>query len=76
MHQSNPPAQNTRDIEPQTLTNEQTAKRLGVSTHYLNNMRYVGRGPSFIRLSKRRVVYKASDVDAWMQAHTVAVPEV
>ncbi|KAB8294538.1 helix-turn-helix transcriptional regulator [Bifidobacterium avesanii] len=55
------------------LTNAQTAAKLGVTTKYLNNMRYSGRGPAFIRLSKRRVVYKNDVVEAWMRANTIEV---
>ncbi|NMN01327.1 hypothetical protein G1C96_1916 [Bifidobacterium sp. DSM 109958] len=56
---------------PGMLTNAQTAARLGVSVKYLNNMRYSGRGPAFIRLSRRCVVYDAGVVNAWIEANTV-----
>lgn len=71
-HTTNAAARNTPGAASKTLTNSQTAEMLGVSTKYLNNMRYTGRGPAFIRLSKRRVVYKSDVVEAWMQAHTIA----
>lgn len=72
MSHINPTKQNTPEVPATgTLTNAQTAALMGVSTKYLNNMRYAGRGPAFIRLSRRRVVYNAAVVAEWMQAHTV-----
>jgi hypothetical protein len=29
-----------------------------------------GTGPKFIRLGRRRIVYRISDVEAWLTAHT------
>lgn len=73
MSHINPTRKNTPDAtgEAGTLTNAQTAALLGVSVKYLNNMRYAGRGPAFIRLSRRRVVYNAQTVNDWIHAHTV-----
>ena len=32
-------------------------------------LRYNGRGPKFIKPSPKLVVYRKSDVDAWLQEH-------
>jgi excisionase family DNA binding protein len=54
------------------LTPDQTARRLNVSTVTLANWRTTGRyGLPFIRVG-RRVRYRASDVEAWLERRTVA----
>lgn len=45
------------------------AARLGVSRSTLQNWRYSGRGPRFIKLG-RMVRYRVADVDAYLSANT------
>lgn len=33
--------------------------------------RHHGRGPKYIKLSSKQVLYRKSDIDAWLQAHLV-----
>jgi hypothetical protein len=60
-------------------TAEQKAEFLdeaGLQTEYLipprtaQRWRASGDGPPFVRLGKRRVVYRRSDVEAWLRART------
>lgn len=46
---------------------EQAARRLGLSVSTLEKLRVTGGGPAYLKLG-RRVVYQASDLDAWKVA--------
>ena len=46
---------------------EQAARRLGLSGSTLEKLRVTGGGPAYLKLG-RRVVYEASDLDAWKAA--------
>lgn len=48
------------------LTVEEAAKRLRLSTSTLNKWRVSGEGPAFVKLG-RRVLYRAADLEAWLQ---------
>lgn len=52
------------------LTADQAADRIGISSAHLAKLRMRGEGPSFFKLS-RKVLYDASDVDAWLAARRV-----
>ncbi|EIT87762.1 hypothetical protein A200_07553 [Parascardovia denticolens IPLA 20019] len=43
----------------------------GLTVGHLAQLRYVGKGPRYIRLSSRRVAYRLKDVQAWLEACTV-----
>ena len=44
------------------------AERIGVHRSYLDRRRVTGGGPVFVRLSARKIAYRASDLDVWLQA--------
>lgn len=46
------------------------AERLGLAVSTLEKLRVSGGGPVFCKLG-RRVVYRASDLDAWVASHRV-----
>lgn len=48
------------------LTQDDVAIMLRVSVDTVRRMRQRGDGPPFVRLSKRRILYRRSDVDAWI----------
>lgn len=64
------PAPNAR------LTPAQAAKRLGVSTSYLSNLRRdpEGAGPVFFQIG-RKIEYAVADLDAWLAARRRTVTE-
>lgn len=64
-------ATSDRVVRGPLLTNAETARMLGVSTHYLDNLRHRRQGPPFIRLSKRRVAYDSRVLDQWLLERTV-----
>lgn len=49
----------------------QVAERYGITPETLSNMRAQGKGPPFVRLSSKRVMYRLADVLQWEAARTV-----
>jgi len=43
------------------------AEYLGISASYLGKLRMTGGGPTFVKLGKRRVAYRKSDLDTWIK---------
>jgi len=52
------------------LDTQAVADWLGVSISFLVNGRRLARGPPFIRISPRRVVYRRGVVIAWLESRT------
>lgn len=53
-----------------TATPAQVAQVLGTTEPGLAQLRYRGTGPKFIRVGGRRVLYRWSDVRAYLDANT------
>ena len=53
--------------ESDAFDTERAARRLGLSVSTLEKLRVTGGGPAYLKLG-RRVVYEASDLDAWKAA--------
>jgi excisionase family DNA binding protein len=47
------------------LTPKEAAEHLRVSKSYLDKLRVYGGGPKFLRLGKRKILYRKSDLDRW-----------
>jgi hypothetical protein len=52
------------------LTQRDAAVALRCSTRTLERLRLTGRGPRYIKTT-RRVLYRESDLDAWLTARSV-----
>ena len=52
------------------LTDEELAIELGIPKRTPGQWRYLGRGPTFVRVG-RHVRYRRDDVDAWIDEQTV-----
>lgn len=52
--------------DQEILTERQVSEWLGLSEPTLFRHRRDGTGPTFIRLSARRVAYRRSDVEKWL----------
>jgi predicted DNA-binding transcriptional regulator AlpA len=52
------------------LTEAEVSTRYKVSKRTLQRWRVTGDGPRFVRLGPRRIVYRASDIEAWTAAQT------
>jgi excisionase family DNA binding protein len=48
------------------LTPGEAAVYLRVSKSYLDKLRVYGGGPRFLRPGKRKILYRKSDLDAWL----------
>lgn len=53
------------------LSERELAVWLGVSLPSLQRMRSSGSGPRFIQLSQRRIGYRKSAVELWLDARTI-----
>jgi len=54
------------------LVVEQAADHLRVSKNYLDKLRVSGKGPRFVRLGRRKVLYRKSDLDKWVEERIYA----
>jgi hypothetical protein len=54
--------------DPVFLQTPEAAERIGMAAGILEKMRCRGDGPSYLRLSPRRVVYAIDTLDAWARA--------
>jgi predicted DNA-binding transcriptional regulator AlpA len=57
--------QKTREL----LTEAEVSEWLGLSQPTLSRHRRNGTGPAFVRLSTRRIGYRRSAVEAWLNEH-------
>lgn len=61
----------TTSKQPSTAVNaNQAAARLGVPKNTMKWWRAIGRGPAFIRLSHKTVVYDSDVLDEFLRVHT------
>jgi excisionase family DNA binding protein len=62
----------TRSIPPEArdalLTVVEAAAYCRVSKSFLDKARVYGNGPPYVRLGGRKILYRMSDLDAWMAA--------
>lgn len=47
------------------------AEGAGVTVKTVRNWRSLGKGPAFVRVTERLVVYRVCDVEAWLAANLV-----
>ena len=52
------------------LTPADIAAELSVTTGHLAQMRYLGTGPRYVKVSGRKVRYRRDDVDKWLEARS------
>lgn len=60
---------NTLDDRTTTVTPEEAAQRIGIKVGTIQNWRWSGRGPKFIKCGGR-VRYRLSDLAEWLDAQT------
>lgn len=54
------------------LTETEAARLLGFSPRFLQQRRYTGGGPKFVRVSARAVRYRPEDLERWAAEHVRA----
>lgn len=59
------------DITDPILSEEELAKWLDTSRPTLQRQRSDGSGPPFVQLSERRIGYRKSAVEQWLEARTI-----
>ena len=59
------------DLIDQLLNEKQVATWLGISLPSLQRQRSNGSGPPFVQLSERRIGYRKSAVERWLEARTI-----
>lgn len=52
------------------LTTPAAGKFIATKPGTLQNWRSAGRGPAYVKLSPRRVLYRRSDLERWLQERT------
>lgn len=52
-----------------TLTTKNAATFLGVSEGFLRKARISGKGPLYIKLSPRKIVYRMNDLEGYLKAN-------
>ena len=60
------------DITDPILSEEELAKWLDTSRPTLQRQRSDGSGPPFVQLSERRIGYRKSAVERWLEARTIS----
>jgi hypothetical protein len=60
--------ENSPDNSREFWRTEELARRLRVSDRWLELLRRRHEGPAFIRLTRKRVVYRREDVEEWLAA--------
>lgn len=56
-----------KDASKILLTEAEAAERLGFTPRFLQNRRYRGDGPAFVRVSARAVRYRPEDLEEWAE---------
>lgn len=54
------------------LSTPQAAHHLGYSSSTLEHWRSAGKGPDFVRMSPRKIYYRISDLDNWIESRVIA----
>jgi predicted DNA-binding transcriptional regulator AlpA len=61
----------SHDLVDQLLNEKQVAIWLGISLPSLQRHRSHGSGPQYVQLSERRIGYRKSAVERWLEARTI-----
>lgn len=62
-------ANSSEAVKPVYLSPEQVCERLpGLTKANLATLRYEGKGPKFLKPTPRTVLYRESDITAWVES--------
>jgi predicted DNA-binding transcriptional regulator AlpA len=59
------------DKQDPLLTREQVESRYGLTKRYLEVCAWRGDGPPMVKISRRMVRYRASDIEKWIADHRI-----
>jgi hypothetical protein len=51
-------------------TAAEVADSLGLTAAHMKQLRYLGHGPKFVRVTGRQIRYRWEDVDLWLDSQT------
>ncbi len=63
--------QSTDSLYSLNLNSKEAANRLKVSVQTLANWRHLQKGPAYIKMSGGKVIYRCSDLDAYLEAQRI-----
>ncbi|MCB9973320.1 MAG: DNA-binding protein [Rhodospirillales bacterium] len=69
---NNEPTKTDPDYLDRLIDEKQAARFLGYTIRALQNWRFRGGGPQFIRVSQRSIRYRRRDLIAWANANLVS----
>ncbi|WP_018142827.1 helix-turn-helix transcriptional regulator [Alloscardovia criceti] len=55
-------------MDTEILTPDTASKYLHITKGTLANMRYQSTGPTFIKVTPRKILYRKCDLDAWLES--------
>lgn len=61
----------SNETTPKLLNEAEAAELLGFSVRCMQNWRFRGGGPSYVRVSKRAIRYRQSDLEKWIEERVV-----
>lgn len=50
------------------MSPDQVAQAIGITKEHLAQLRYMGKGPKYYKPSPKKVLYKESEVAAWLES--------
>lgn len=62
--------EDSTDADERLFSPKELSLYLGVTTGALAQMRHMGNGPEYIKISSRSIRYRRSVVEAWLEART------
>jgi len=62
-------------VEEEFIQPSVAGDMLGLSTSALSQLRYQGRGPKYYKPTPRIILYRRSDVNAWIEASAFITPD-
>jgi len=54
------------------LTRREVCQQYRMSLPWLSALGARGEGPTMLRLGKKKILYRRTDVEAWLEAHSTA----
>lgn len=62
------------EVDP-LMTTSEVAEYTNTSVSHLGQMRHRGQGPKWIKFSTKKVLYRKSEIDSWLEANVRTITE-
>jgi predicted DNA-binding transcriptional regulator AlpA len=50
------------------MSPDQVSEETGITKGHLAQLRYMGKGPSYHKISAKKILYKESDIKNWLES--------